>query len=413
MYSYFIEARNLFNQNKYQESLKVLEEGLNIEPQNTSLLGFKALCKFKMRMYSEAELLIKETLKIDPNNDFAYYVWGSMEMELDRFPVAKEKINSAIDINPLNSEYYGVLALIMYNNHENLEEIRKVTRMGLNFDPENNVCQNVLAMAEMRAGKRKLAANILDIHLEKDPENALSLANQGWNYLHLRDFDKSKSYFTKALKLDPSNNWALYGLLTATKTKIPLYKYWLSFFLKFANWPPEKRLKIFFGSLLVLGLGSFVPGIPGLVFSVAFAIYALSIYIIWSLGAGLNLGLGFFSYSGRFLKKSDKLQYAVTTLFSATTLGFLASYLAFGQSWLGYSALVSFILSLPASVVVQENHRLPKWLAASFVAVMGILGVSVCYLAFLQKDVSKGMQIFTLAALGFSLSTFIWKKKKR
>jgi len=417
MSQYFSIAEYFFKQNRYEESLEQVKKGLNESPENSFLLAFQALCQLKIGLKSDAEKSVLEALSVDINNDFAHYIHANILIERSLFKKAEQKIRNAIDINPIHSEYYGVLALCLYNRHQKEDEIRSTAKTGLSFDPDNSVCRNVLAMIELRAGKKGLATGIMDIQLEKEPNNALSLSNQGWNYLHQGEYEKAEKYFRRALEQDGDNDWARTGLLQVLKTKIPLYKYILKFFLSLSRMSPSKRFGLVFGIYLVFALLTRSESSFGVFAGALFVGYAGFIYLTWLWESLANVVLSKWDKSKEFVTPIEKRNSYILASGLLLTLGLSIGYWITGQMLLMMAAVGCFLLSIPLTIVLHdENKNRRRWtlgligglflFGAGFLATPLIVGEAV------EEVFSPLMTGFVFAIFALTCYLFFFRSRR-
>src|SRR5206468_3894993 len=102
---------------------------------------------------------------------------------------------------------------------------------GLQLDPEHVGCANLRAMAMVKLGRKAEAGATIDAALAKNPDNALTHANQGWTLLEKGDAKKALEHFCEALRLDPENAWARHGIVEALKARNLIYAVMLKYFL--------------------------------------------------------------------------------------------------------------------------------------------------------------------------------------
>src|SRR5262249_4777977 len=97
--------------------------------------------------------------------------------------------------------------------------------------PEHAGCTNLRAMVLVQLGRKEEAAQALGSALAKDPENAVTHANQGWALLHRGDHLGALEHFREALRIDPELEWARARIAEALKARYLIYRMMLRFFL--------------------------------------------------------------------------------------------------------------------------------------------------------------------------------------
>src|SRR5262249_19742642 len=138
-------------------------------------------------------------------------------------------------------------------------------------------CNNLRAMALVKLGRPAEAGATIDAALARDPENALSHANQGWAYLERNEPAKALEHFREALRLDPTSAWARMGVLSALKARNPVYRVMLQFFLWTAKLSRQAQwallLSFILGQSLLRSIGQSYPALAPVVYPIGLAIF--------------------------------------------------------------------------------------------------------------------------------------------
>jgi tetratricopeptide (TPR) repeat protein len=90
-------------------------------------------------------------------------------------------------------------------------------------------------MALVKLGRKKEAGATIEAALAKDPDNAVTHANQGWALLERGDHRKALEHFREALRLDPELDWARAGIVESLKARYLVYRLMLRYFLWMAS----------------------------------------------------------------------------------------------------------------------------------------------------------------------------------
>src|SRR5204863_7764085 len=94
------------------------------------------------------------------------------------------------------------------------------------------------------------AGATIDATLAKNPENALTHANQGWTFLERGDPKKALHHFREALRLDPENEWARQGIVEALKARNIIYAVMLKYFLWMSRFSSRGQWFIILGAYI-------------------------------------------------------------------------------------------------------------------------------------------------------------------
>jgi|GEM_PF-3798551 len=396
----FSQAEELFSQNRFADSLEIIQKLLLEQPDQPTLLAFQALCWVRLKAYASAEGSLTKALRLDPNMDFAYFVRSNLELDRGNLKEAEKFIQSAIDLNPIQAEYYGIMALCLFHRHAPVELIRESARQGLQFDPSNNLCQNVLSMAEIRTGRIELATTIMDFNLEKHPSNTLSLATQGWNYLHQAQPQMALSFFEKALSKEPEQEWARLGYLQAQKCRFPGYRFWLVSMLKLSRLKPVKRFSL-------LGLAYLIPlffGLTGkwtgLNSNIGMYILVSLIFMVWYVESALSFWLSFTQTGKSWMKSREVLRARVLCVALSLAMGLLILYTGLKAEIYGLAALGIFLFSIPLGLILQEDKQPRRKIGILILGALAICGVS--FLLMYLKIIPAGVNNNFLNLLGQS-----------
>ncbi len=178
----------LFNEQNYDQAIKIFKNILQVEPKNLSALNSLGRSYHEKREVKQAEEYFLKALKID---NLSFYVLnniaGFYREELD-YEKAIDYFKKALSINPNNAYIYNNLAKIYFDlgNHE---EAKKNSLKALKMKGDDGDIQKTLSFIYLK---------------DHDFEN-------GWNYfegrLNLDEFVKKNEHIQKLnKKLYRSNN---------------------------------------------------------------------------------------------------------------------------------------------------------------------------------------------------------------
>jgi tetratricopeptide (TPR) repeat protein len=139
-------------------------------------------------------------------------------------------IQEAIRLNPESARYHAVISHI-YAKNKSWQKALQAAQEGLRLDPQDVQCTNLRGLALVNLGRKDEAKQTIAAALARDPENALTHANQGWARLHAGDHQQALVHFREALRLDPLLDWARSGIVEALKARNPIYRFMLRYLL--------------------------------------------------------------------------------------------------------------------------------------------------------------------------------------
>lgn len=220
----------LIQHRRFGEAEQALRQELVEAPQNAQAHALLALALMGQDRDREALDEAHQSIGLAPSYSFAHYIRALVLHHLDRENEALAAIEEAIRLDPEDADYFSVLARI-YMAKEDWTRALEAARTGRQLDSENVNCANLEAMALVNLGRKDEADQAMAATLEKDPENAMSHANQGWTSLHRGDHQQALIHFREALRLNPQMEWARRGIVESMKARNPIYKVMLGYFL--------------------------------------------------------------------------------------------------------------------------------------------------------------------------------------
>src|SRR5262249_32603614 len=249
---------------------------------------------------------------------------------------------------------------------------------GLALDPEHAGCTNLRAMALVQLGRKEDAAQTLGSALAKDPENAVTHANQGWTLLHRGDHRGALAHFREALRLDPELEWARAGIVEALKARYLLYRVMLRFFLWMGRQSTVAQwvviLGFVFGRRILADLARSHPALAPFLFPVLALSFAF-LLLTWIASPLFNLLLRLNRF-GRLARSRDQR-------IASSWIGgcFLLAAVCFVSYLVRPAALNSFgmvyfgFLLMPLAVTFGRARGTPRRLMAAYTGVLALLGL--------------------------------------
>ena len=104
-----------FDEKKYEKSLKLLNESIQINPNDSECYSNRGVVNFKLRNIEEAISDYKKAISIDKNNYNAFFNLGNLYKEINRLDESIKNFNEAISINKNHYNYFYQLKLPFYN----------------------------------------------------------------------------------------------------------------------------------------------------------------------------------------------------------------------------------------------------------------------------------------------------------
>jgi tetratricopeptide (TPR) repeat protein len=291
MPAHFDRALLLFDQSRYDLAEQELRQALGEEPNDPAAHALLAMCLSRRKDHAGAIETAERAVGLAPDLAFAHYALANALHFADRESEAAVAIDQAINLDPLNSSFQGMQASIRFARRDWAGALESADA-GLRLDPQDDVCTNLRAMALVQLGRRDEAGAAIQGALERDPENAVSHANQGWTLLHERKPKEALEHFREGLRLDPTLDWARAGMVEALKARHLVYRVMLGFFLWMNRFSAKAQwvliIGILFGQRALVQLAKDFPAFAPFIDPILYAIFGF-VLLTWTAVPLFNL----------------------------------------------------------------------------------------------------------------------------
>jgi len=303
-------AQLLMQQHRYvlaEEQLRLaLMEGTETAPAHALL----ALCLVERDKFDEATMEAQQAIHAAPDEAPGFYALATIQYKQNRFNDARTSIAEAIRLEPWNAEHFCILSGIEAERYR-WSEALTAAEQGLACDPDHIGCNNLRAIALVNLGRKAEAGQSIDATLSKNPEDAVTHANQGWTLLHRQQPLEAMKHFREALRLEPNLEWARQGIIEAMKARFFLYRWLLGLLLWLTRFPPKVQLALtlglLFGQTVLTNLLQMVPILEPLALPLSIA-YVVFVWMTWTASALFNLVLRLDSFGRLVLNASERLE---------------------------------------------------------------------------------------------------------
>jgi len=411
----FERALLLYQQSRYEMAEAELRQALALEPGDAYAHSLLALCLAEREQFQDATGEAEQAIHLEPDFPFAHYAHARVLYSRNRLPEALTAIEEAIRLDSVDADYFSLLAGI------HLQECRwqkalEAAELGLQFEPEHVACTNQRAIAMVKVGRKAEAGATIDAALAKNPENALTHANQGWTYLEKGKPKEALHHFREALRIDPTNEWARQGIVEALKARNFIYALMLRYFLWMSRFSSRGQwgivLGAYFGNRILGAVASSNPNLAPFILPIRI-LYVCFALMTWMASPFFNLLLRM----NRFGRLA--LSHEQTVASNWFGLCLLCAVLALAgciiQDFKGASfvAMIVFgLLLLPVSAVFRCESGWPRNVMAGIAILLALLGLGALGLLITagpdsSRDIfaaTKGL--FSVFLIGTFLSTW-------
>ncbi len=216
-------ARAYIMKKEYNEALEFLRENIKFNTRDIELRKTLADLYCVMGEFDDSVELLEEIIEDAHPRELedliqlisqVYFKYGNKMVEENKFPLAFEKYNKAIEYDSANSEFYAALAEINVKI-KNYSEAIKYYKSAIEIDP------NVVEYYMKLAAAYYECANVLDAKkyykeaILIQPDYVYAHAALGLIYAKQRETEKAISSFKTALEIEPLNVDIRYNLALA------------------------------------------------------------------------------------------------------------------------------------------------------------------------------------------------------
>lgn len=240
MTHHYQRAMMLLERNRVEEAITELRNGLATNPEDAELLSLLAQAYMQKREFAQSLSLIEQALRIEADNPFFHSIRARALLVNNRSAAALEAIHEALRMEPVNDHFYHIKGMI-HHHREEWREALEAAELGLSHNAENVDLLNARSEALIKLNRRIEAVETADFSLKNAPENADSHVNRAFAALNIGDYDTAFNHYREALRLEPNNDYARYGLKEAIKAKNPAYRIVLNYFLWMSRMQEQYR----------------------------------------------------------------------------------------------------------------------------------------------------------------------------
>lgn len=413
MSSQLQRARLLLAQSRPADAERELLPALASAPGNAEIHAMLALCRVRLDRPADALEPATTAIGLAPDWSFTHYVHAVVLRELEKFKPALDAVAEAIRLDPDDAGHFTLQASIHLQRDDWAAALASADE-ALSIDPENNDAANLRAMALVRLGRKDEAVHTVAGNLSRDPNDAFSHANQGWNALHRNDPRLAQEHFREALRLDASLDYARQGLLEALKARNPVYRGMLAYFLWMGRMSQQIQwafiIGVVFGNNIIRNLAQSRPDLVVVLVPLQVVFYAF-IYLSWTSAPMFNFTLLFDRFGRQVLKPRERIGALVFGASFIFVVAALVWWISGGERGMVATKVFAYLSAFVAATTLTTGYR--TWifgLATAVLAAFGIGGLALLLSGNLDAGVSL-LALFFMSSLGFMLLTIFLKTK--
>jgi|GEM_PF-3760934 len=151
----------LLKQERENEGLKLVEDGLSRFPDDFSLLVLQGVLLSQNKEYERAISIFKDLIKKSPEDDYLYFQLAVSYDGLLNKDFAIRYLYKAIRLNPKNSAAYNYIGYTWVDSGKNLKRALRLIGVALEIEPDNAAYIDSLAWCYYRLKNPDLALSLL------------------------------------------------------------------------------------------------------------------------------------------------------------------------------------------------------------------------------------------------------------
>lgn len=375
-------AELLLAQNRPKDAIAEARLALSQDPNDAEAHALLARGLIEQGELEPALSEARAALGMAPDNPYFHRICAFALHRLDRENDALAAVNEALRLSP-DDEHNFALRASIHLARRDWNAALADAEAGLALDPENVHCANLRASALVNLGRKSEAMRTVDFALEREPDNALSHANQGWNCLHANEPRRAQEFFREALRLEPGMEYARQGMLEALKAQNPVYRGILAYYLWMGR-QSSKLQVVFIIATLVCGqlLARTANSTPqlGWVLWPLFGVFIGFIYLSWTARPMFNLLLRLHRFGRHVLSSRERRD----SSWFAGSLGAIAGAATWWALGGGAMALLTLVVTAMLSVCVaatvtreRRARVIQAWATVAFAALSAVTLIQI------------------------------------
>ena len=365
-----------------------LRQALAGDPHDAYGHALLGLCLAKREQFKEATVEAEQAVHLGPDLSFAHYALACILHDRNRNQEAIAAINEALRLDASDADYFAQLSAIQVSEKHWREALEAAER-GLQLESEHIGCTNLRAIALVKLGRKAEAGATIDAALSKNPDNAVTHANQGWTLLEKGEPKKALEHFREALRLDPESDWARQGIVEALKARHFIYAIMLRYFLWMSRLSSRAQWAIilggYFGNRLLAGIAAANPELAPWVLPLRI-LYVTFALLTWTADPLFNLLLRMNRF-GRLVLSPEQIV-STNWIGSCILLALLALAAClvsdFAAHFLLAAAVFGFLV-LPLAGTFKCAEGWPRKVMAAYTATMAAAGIAAVFLLLLAR----------------------------
>lgn len=212
---------------RYADALQLLEVTLQAGSGDAWLYGMRALLLLETGDTTGALHASATAVDQAPAAAFAHWTRGVVLLRANVLPGAQRAAERAVSLDPEEPDTHVLLARV-YLQKSMWEQARMAIADADSHGADEEELLPLRAAIAAGRGLDVRASETWRAFAQRYPANALARTGHAWAMLEAGDVKGAHSEFEQARVLDPTNAWALEGLVVTQTKLLPVHRRWTS-----------------------------------------------------------------------------------------------------------------------------------------------------------------------------------------
>ncbi|MGH7470668.1 MAG: tetratricopeptide repeat protein [Longimicrobiales bacterium] len=239
----------LLEDGQVEEALQLIDDALELSPDESGLLALRALLLVDLDRRDEAAAAARRARDVDPDNSFAHFALGEVALAQGEVQHAIAAAQAAQHLDPDYVEA-ALLEARARARAGHWPRVQQIAQRIVSEHPDQEGASVLLALASEMPMEAPLSAERWDALAGRFPLNAFARAGRAWTQLQTGDARAAETEFRQALTLAPGLEWARAGLVTALKARNPVYRMLLLLCVRLSRLPRRTQNMLLIGGVI-------------------------------------------------------------------------------------------------------------------------------------------------------------------
>ncbi|MFM6039169.1 MAG: tetratricopeptide repeat protein [Sphaerospermopsis kisseleviana] len=198
------KANNLLRHGDSKQAIIIIQQVLEVEPDNIEALKIYAESLVKLNKIKEALTIFEKALQIEPNHVSILRNYGSALFQVGNYDKALNILDQAVQIEPNNVKVLSTYSKVLLKI-KSYEKACDIFERSLKINPDDIIALNSYGKALAESGNYEKACDIFERSLKINPDNIIALTSYGKALAESGNYEKACDIFERFLQIKSNN----------------------------------------------------------------------------------------------------------------------------------------------------------------------------------------------------------------